>query len=135
MFFFFKQKTAYEMLISDWSSDVCASDLLDAKVRFKFGSRFLVNIKQVRYLMRPIFFECLVKIDGYFVTRFQTCQGLQYFLIVHQFKTQGTFSLDTIFKFGSVSGQLGKSGSDHITRRTFLRIGRASCRERVCQYG
>src|SRR3546814_1210676 len=28
-FFFFKQKTAYEMRISDWSSDVCSSDLRD----------------------------------------------------------------------------------------------------------
>src|SRR3546814_1562647 len=28
MVFFFKQKTAYEMRISDWSSDVCSSDLL-----------------------------------------------------------------------------------------------------------
>src|SRR3546814_21141753 len=28
--FFFKQKTAYEMRISDWSSDVCSSDLLRA---------------------------------------------------------------------------------------------------------
>src|SRR3546814_6052058 len=27
--FFFKQKTAYEMRISDWSSDVCSSDLVD----------------------------------------------------------------------------------------------------------
>src|SRR3546814_3281477 len=27
LFFFFKQKTAYEMRISDWSSDVCSSDL------------------------------------------------------------------------------------------------------------
>src|SRR3546814_6530895 len=30
LFFFFKQKTAYEMRISDWSSDVCSSDLLAA---------------------------------------------------------------------------------------------------------
>src|SRR3546814_19169866 len=29
-FFFFKQKTAYEMRISDWSSDVCSSDLVGA---------------------------------------------------------------------------------------------------------
>src|SRR3546814_18061006 len=29
VFFFFKQKTAYEMRISDWSSDVCSSDLRD----------------------------------------------------------------------------------------------------------
>src|SRR3546814_4185029 len=28
MFFFFKQKTAYELRISDWSSDVCSSDLV-----------------------------------------------------------------------------------------------------------
>src|SRR3546814_247017 len=34
LFFFFKQKTAYEMRISDWSSDVCSSDLgLDALAR------------------------------------------------------------------------------------------------------
>src|SRR3546814_4344601 len=32
VFFFFKQKTAYEMRISDWSSDVCSSDLV-LKVR------------------------------------------------------------------------------------------------------
>src|SRR3546814_18469505 len=30
-FFFFKQKTAYEMRISDWSSDVCSSDLAGAR--------------------------------------------------------------------------------------------------------
>src|SRR3546814_9860671 len=28
LFFFFKQKTAYELRISDWSSDVCSSDLI-----------------------------------------------------------------------------------------------------------
>src|SRR3546814_3355768 len=31
LFFFFKQKTAYEMRISDWSSDVCSSDLAGLK--------------------------------------------------------------------------------------------------------
>src|SRR3546814_17950469 len=33
-FFFFKQKTAYELRISDWSSDVCSSDLLAREVEF-----------------------------------------------------------------------------------------------------
>src|SRR3546814_18938260 len=33
-FFFFKQKTAYEMRISDWSSDVCSSDLPDGCLDF-----------------------------------------------------------------------------------------------------
>src|SRR3546814_2580969 len=36
VFFFFKQKTAYEMRISDWSSDVCSSDLLRG---FQIGPR------------------------------------------------------------------------------------------------
>src|SRR3546814_1068747 len=31
-FFFFKQKTAYEMRISDWSSDVCSSDLRENEI-------------------------------------------------------------------------------------------------------
>src|SRR3546814_1814496 len=33
LFLFFKQKTAYEMRISDWSSDVCSSDLRDVDER------------------------------------------------------------------------------------------------------
>src|SRR3546814_9269026 len=37
-FFFFKQKTAYEMRISDWSSDVCSSDL--------FGGREVFGLDQ-----------------------------------------------------------------------------------------
>src|SRR3546814_3864326 len=41
IFFFFKQKTAYEMRISDWSSDVCSSDLhliLNLGVRWDYES-------------------------------------------------------------------------------------------------
>src|SRR3546814_10586010 len=44
LFFFFKQKTAYEMRISDWSSDVCSSDLIvntfkdKLSVRWRLGS-------------------------------------------------------------------------------------------------
>src|SRR3546814_9842517 len=37
MCFFFKQKTAYEMRISDWSSDVCSSDLYIGGVGFRAG--------------------------------------------------------------------------------------------------
>src|SRR3546814_2889764 len=33
LLFFFKQKTAYEMRISDWSSDVCSSDLSAPRAR------------------------------------------------------------------------------------------------------
>src|SRR3546814_3108169 len=41
VFFFFKQKTAYEMRISDWSSDVCSSDLLGAG---RIGRVHAINI-------------------------------------------------------------------------------------------
>src|SRR3546814_3774703 len=37
-FFFFKQKTAYEMSISDWSSDVCSSDLRTLGVDAQYGN-------------------------------------------------------------------------------------------------
>src|SRR3546814_7245538 len=39
LFFFFKQKTAYEMRISDWSSDVCSSDLQQCTAGFFFKTR------------------------------------------------------------------------------------------------
>src|SRR3546814_2073221 len=43
-FFFFKQKTAYEMRISDWSSDVCSSDLLDVLRVLHFFSLAVVTL-------------------------------------------------------------------------------------------
>src|SRR3546814_3168434 len=59
-FFFFKQKTAYEMRISDWSSDVCSSDLrvllegapaplsaLDVSRQFAQGKRAEKKIEDV----------------------------------------------------------------------------------------
>src|SRR3546814_4410401 len=39
LFFFFKQKTAYEMRISDWSSDVCSSDLTTTASRITMALR------------------------------------------------------------------------------------------------
>src|SRR3546814_1530173 len=46
-FFFFKQKTAYEMRISDWSSDVCSSDLkpiIEQAVEQNPGDPALTNL-------------------------------------------------------------------------------------------
>src|SRR3546814_5273441 len=43
LFFFFKQKAAYEMRISDWSSDVCSSDLHHyGKIAAVWGLAFLI---------------------------------------------------------------------------------------------
>src|SRR3546814_8635248 len=73
VFFFFKQKTAYEMRISDWSSDVCSSDL------------------HCRYAL--------------YVMARRLGKGLARVLVLP----------------GCCSA-------------TVIQIGRASCRERVCQY-
>src|SRR3546814_5346878 len=57
VFFFFKQKTAYEMRISDWSSDVCSSDLKDIARKW----RYLVN----DYLRgRQVLKRALVLVDS-----------------------------------------------------------------------
>src|SRR3546814_3189356 len=45
-FFFFKQKTAYELRISDWSSDVCSSDLL----AFVFAAAWFVTTAMAVHL-------------------------------------------------------------------------------------
>src|SRR3546814_7394279 len=52
LFFFFKQKTAYEMRISDWSSDVCSSDLWDCTLEERKGPYLAVRLgfRQVRSL-------------------------------------------------------------------------------------
>src|SRR3546814_10272494 len=48
IFFFFKQKTAYEMRISDWSSDVCSSDLSE-----DLGSGFYRVILRYGFMQDP----------------------------------------------------------------------------------
>src|SRR3546814_4564119 len=54
--FFFKQKTAYEMRISDWSSYVCSSDLPDhdtlSHFRRRFGAQFAAIFVQVLQVAR-----------------------------------------------------------------------------------
>src|SRR3546814_8659278 len=50
-FLFFKQKTAYEMRISDWSSDVCSSDLLSQHGSIRQDvARSFIEIEQARLL-------------------------------------------------------------------------------------
>src|SRR3546814_1046877 len=71
VFFFFKQKTAYEMRISDWSSDVCSSDLrghpgqslhsigwrrilaLEWRLERPIGTRFLGSADARRHRVHP----------------------------------------------------------------------------------
>src|SRR3546814_6908257 len=53
MFFFFKQKTAYEMRISDWSSDVCSSDLI-AKISERPAAQQAVEMRPPEGIARRI---------------------------------------------------------------------------------
>src|SRR3546814_1805960 len=86
VFFFFKQKTAYEMRISDWSSDVCSSDL---KTR---------SGKIMRRILRKI--------------------------------AENEHS-----NLGDISTLADPSVvTELVENRMNREIGRASCRERVCQY-
>src|SRR3546814_3908159 len=48
-FFFFKQKTAYDMRISDWSSDVCSSDLGTERVRKVNSPRLALRHARPRF--------------------------------------------------------------------------------------
>src|SRR3546814_2186606 len=52
LFFFFKQKTAYEMRISDWSSDVCSSDLTFGTVGFDESRTSHVHVRARGWIER-----------------------------------------------------------------------------------
>src|SRR3546814_9590717 len=97
--FFFKQKTAYEMRISDWSSDVCSSDLLKLK-------RILSKVR--------------ANSDGSAAIEFAFTAPLLIFTIVGIME----FSM-IMFLNASLEGGLRDAAR--------FEIGRASCRDRVCQ--
>src|SRR3546814_7349451 len=87
--FFFKQKTAYEMRISDWSSDVCSSDL-------RYGADGRPS-GEVRFV--------------------------------------GLFTAEAYDQPASAVPLIREKVANVLTRAHMAReIGRASCRERVCQY-
>src|SRR3546814_7182488 len=116
--FFFKQKTAYEMRMSDWSSDVCSSDLRDpdklieiiSALEPTFGGINLEDIKapECFYIEREL--RKRMKIPVFHDDQHGTA------IIVGAAVTNGLIVV-------------GKKIDD-----VKLEIGRASCRERVCQY-
>src|SRR3546814_9776208 len=64
-FFFFKQKTAYEMRISDWSSDVCSSDLAainDLKAEF-------ADTEAMEHRARHVVEKMMVTLQGALLVR------------------------------------------------------------------
>src|SRR3546814_13410654 len=115
MFFFFKQKTAYEMRISDWSSDVCSSDLPRPRHPHQRRDRH----------HQPVDFAA------------------------EQGGVDRAVAIEIPFEREVVVGRLGRAqiriacrtrtvaDLRQVARQVEIgieKIGRASCRERVCQY-
>src|SRR3546814_3858544 len=100
LLFFFKQKTAYEMRISDWSSDVCSSDLVGG-----------VDIE--RSSSNPTLTGDFAPFNAHI-------------------KAQSYFDLAATVRIGDHYNL--RVGVNNILDNDPPKIGRASCRERVCQY-
>src|SRR3546814_6811307 len=96
-FFFFKQKTAYEMRISDWSSDVCSSDLYERAAQLHPTLQLRVEPDRMRGAARR-------QVDER-----------------HSIRHRQLPPPD-------------RCGLAAVERDHPQEIGRASCRERVCQY-
>src|SRR3546814_6590245 len=70
LFFFFKQKTAYEMRISDWSSDVCSSDLaflsgtFYSVERLPAGWRLIADLNPFFYMIDGFRYGFIGHADG-----------------------------------------------------------------------
>src|SRR3546814_179943 len=103
IFFFFKQKTAYEMRISDWSSDVCSSDLRTRTIQPLAETPHRAAIlKKLR--SRPTVTGSAIALAILMVV----------VLAAPFFAPQNPYDLASL--------------------NLLDEIGRASCRERVCQY-
>src|SRR3546814_12317165 len=119
VFFVFKQKTAYEMRISDWSSDVCSSDLPGRALRQRVDRRrHLVDDHE----MRPprLVIDVADQIAALVVGEFQLGVARQPFV--------GALAL-----VAAVAAAADR-GADEFRADDLIQIGRASCRESVCQY-
>src|SRR3546814_10412005 len=99
-------KTAYEMRISDWSSDVCSSDLdeeLAVGAVLALGAGHGDGAAQMRH-------------------------RIELRLQVRQRRTAGSVAL-------GIAALRHEAGDDAVELEAVVEeIGRASCRERVCQY-
>src|SRR3546814_14422895 len=106
VFFFFKQKTAYEMRISDWSSDVCSSDLISG------CGNFLASSKQQEIVMTAKYPSIRRRLPA------------------------SLFTLSLILAIAADPAAASETADDTAAAddAAAQEIGRASCRERVCQY-
>src|SRR3546814_6358651 len=107
-FFFFKQKTAYEMRISDWSSDVCSSDLL------------------LRESNKPVVCTAHGKFDlQRDENELRSVYGVEW---IHESK-------ENLFVSTRATVDVNEPEQPIVVPNMFIHeIGRAPCRESVCKY-
>src|SRR3546814_9577544 len=104
-FFFCKQKTAYEMRISDWSSDVCSSDLPSAQGEASGTAAAPLQSMPAAPVAKEVAVSVAIEED---------------------------LSPDELIaKYPPDSAAALPVGADNLPE---WQIGRASCREKVCQY-
>src|SRR3546814_14308935 len=109
MFFFFKQKTAYEMRSSDWSSDVCSSDLTMWDKLANVNEQVLASYLKNEYPQTVA--VILSKIRAEHAARVLA-------------SLPESFAMEVVMRMLNMES----------VQKEILEIGRASCRERVCQY-
>src|SRR3546814_1779291 len=114
---FLKQKTAYEMRISDWSSDVCSSDL--------------------HYQTDDALYSGFTEKTGIEINRIEAESDA----LIERIKSEGANSPADIFitvdagrLWRAEEAGLFQPVESELLNKAIPEIGRASCRERVCQY-
>src|SRR3546814_13540731 len=122
--FYFKQKTAYDMRISDWSSDVCSSDLvrliLDAARRHQHQLVDALRMRQRKTecdrAAQRIADQCVVA----------DTDRIERLLHALDEERQRIFDIVRL---------VGITVADQVRQDHAIEIGRAAGRERVCKYG
>src|SRR3546814_12364968 len=116
--FFFKQKTAYEMRISDWSSDVCSSDLRSSLTACRPNLRPCPEIELTNFVMPDLIRH----------------PALQARIAGPRIDSGMTKAKAEYCHASSTDFRAACSAASAAPARSACEIGRASCRERVCQY-
>src|SRR3546814_15909695 len=120
--FFFKQKTAYELRISDWSSDVCSSDLLPG--------RHVINLGMLAGILGLIAYFLVDQSPWVFWTVTALSFLIGFLLII---PIGGADMPVVVSMLNSYSGWAA-AAMGFPRQNPALTIGRASCRERGGQY-
>src|SRR3546814_15790145 len=111
------------MRISDWSSDVCSSDLIE-KVRPATASNILLWIIAA-FVLIFIIWASVTELD-------RTVRGQGRVIPSSQLQVVSNLEGGIVEAILVRTGELVKRGAALVR---LDKIGRASCRERVCQYG